>query len=302
MNNDFLYYFLFFIYSSVLIFLFIKYLRWKTALQKTFYKKTNTSKFKIIIAVKFTVLFFVGLYFLHLYFLGYEIKSTFDENAEVIVAIDVSGSMLANFQNSSRLQAAKDLSQQVINNLNSPLSLVAFAGNAYIMLPFTNDKELLSKSIIGLNPNDFSFQGSNLEKVFEKSLSNFSRNENYKIIFIFSDGEIFDGDSEKYLDDIKKQGIRCCFISIGSSKEEIVKSNVYKHFDKDFTTKANHELFKELAIKSKSLHYKVTEFSDITQFQDKILSKIASSKEISFEYNRLILIIILILLFLIVKL
>ncbi len=95
MNNDFLYYFLFFIYSSVLIFLFIKFLRWKTALQKTFYKKTNTSKFKIIIAVKFTVLFFVGLYFLHLYFLGYEIKSTFDENAEVIVAIDVSGSMLA---------------------------------------------------------------------------------------------------------------------------------------------------------------------------------------------------------------
>lgn len=302
MSNEFLYYFLIFFYSSVLIFLFIKYFRWKVLLQKNFYKSEDLSKYKIILVIKFAVLFFVGLYFFHLYITSDEINIAFDENAEVIIAVDVSGSMLANFTNITRLQAAKDLSQQIVLNLRCKTSVIAFAGNAYVLVPFTDDIELFSTTIEGLHPNDFTFQGSNLEKVFEKAIDNFSKSKHYKLIFILSDGEIFDGDSEKYIDELKKQVIKCCFVSIGSPNEEIVKQGSYKHYDKDFKTRANHQFFQKIALKSKSLHYKVDEFSDIAEFKDKILTKIINKQEISFEYNRLLLIIILILLIIIVKL
>jgi predicted HTH transcriptional regulator len=71
------------------------------------------------------------------------------------------------------------------------------------MYPLSQDKSQVIETIRNLSPNNFSFQGSNLEKAIEKSLLSFSNANTDKIIIILSDGEIFDGNSGEYADECR---------------------------------------------------------------------------------------------------
>lgn len=301
MNNDILYYVILFIYSFLLIFLFIKYYRWKINLTRTLPPNVDIKSYSKIILLKFISLFFVGFFLLSLTFNISKNAKEANQNREIIVAVDVSGSMLAGFLGINRLQAAKDLSLEIISFFNNNIALIAFAGNAYVMLPLIEDDALLSEYINNLSPNNFSYQGSNLEKVFEKALNTFTKNESSKFLFVLSDGEIFDGDNLKFQNKIIENKIKTVFISIGSPKKETVQPELYKHYNKPFQTQAEHQIFKELSQKFKGIHYPVINYSDIQSFKKFLETNFLDNKQIFSDFNRIILLVILLVLAIIVR-
>jgi len=242
----------------------------------------------------------MGIFFLKLYF---DKSTTFNtDEKEIVITIDVSSSMLAGFQNVERLQAAKDIAEEVVQLFEANYSIVAFAGNAYIVYPLSQDKSQLIETIRNLSPNNFSFQGSNLEKAIEKSLLAFSKVNSDKTIIILSDGEIFDGNSEKYIDYFKKQTIKCFFVSIGDGESQVVKPEICKYVDKEFTTKSNHNQFKELANLYKGFHFKVDELTKANNFTNYLKSKMQNQRYSLYSYEKAILLFMLLLLIFIVRL
>jgi len=300
MDEELLYFVLLFVYSFVLIYLFIKYYYWKVRLAKEISPHKSIKRLKVLLMVKFSLLFAMGIFFLKLYF-DKSTLANFDEK-EIVIAIDVSGSMLAGFQNVERLQVAKEIAEEVVQMLDANFSIVAFAGNAYIMYPLSDDKSKLIETIRNLSPNNFSFQGSNFEKAIEKSLIAFSKANSDKVIIILSDGEIFDGNSEKYIDDIKKNKIKCFLVSIGDNKNQVVKPEVYKLVDKEFTTKSNHNQFKELAKLYKGYYFKVDELTKANNFTNCLQYKMQNQSYSLYTYEKAILLFMLLLLIFIVRL
>ncbi|MCX8055701.1 MAG: VWA domain-containing protein [Ignavibacteria bacterium] len=300
MDEDFLYYALLLVYSSVLVFLFVKYYFWKIRLTKDISPQKSITITKTLLIVKFSLFFAMGIFFLKLFF----DKSSISEKKEkeTVITMDVSGSMLANFQDIERLQVAKDIAEEIVYTFDANFSIVAFAGNAYVMYPLSQDKSQVIETIRNLSPNNFSFQGSNLEKAIEKSLLSFSNANTDKIIIILSDGEIFDGNSEKYADECRDKNIKSFFVSLGDNNRQKVKPEKYRFTDKAFTTKSNHTQFKEFASLYKGFHFKVDELIKTNDLINYLKAKIQNQKNLLHSYEKAILLFLLVLLIFVVRL
>ncbi|OUJ74142.1 VWA domain-containing protein [Hymenobacter crusticola] len=113
------------------------------------------------------------------------------EGVDILLVLDVSGSMELQDLRPNRLEAAKRVAQEFTNGrVGDRLGLVVFAGDAYSVVPLTTDYELLRESIAGLKlgmiPNDGTAIGSALGVATNRLRDSRSRS---KICILISDGE-----------------------------------------------------------------------------------------------------------------
>lgn len=146
------------------------------------------------------------------------------EGLEIMLAVDVSNSMLAEDVRPSRLELAqKELSRFVDSLGGDKVGIVAFAGSAILLSPMTNDKGALKMYIESLSPSAVSTQGTDFKKAIDEAYQALNRGgtegENpavTRVIVIASDGE----DNEKGgLDMAKKaasEGIRIFTLGFGT--------------------------------------------------------------------------------------
>ncbi|MGQ3013142.1 MAG: VWA domain-containing protein [Flavobacteriales bacterium] len=114
-------------------------------------------------------------------------KATLD----IIVAVDVSNSMLATDMYPSRLEALKTGLFALLQKLRGDrIGLVAFAGNAYPQMPLTSDYGTARMFIESIGPQKVSMQGTNLTRAISASLAMFGKEEaDNRTIFLLTDGE-----------------------------------------------------------------------------------------------------------------
>jgi Ca-activated chloride channel homolog len=142
------------------------------------------------------------------------------QGVDISIALDVSKSMDAIDQgeNFSRLERAKMALNQMINKLKGDrLSLVVFAGDAYVQLPLTADYLAAKSFIQALNTDMVSASGTNLAEAIAVGLSSFDwQDKTSKAIILITDGEDHQGGLEEVLAQAKEKSVLVHAIGIGS--------------------------------------------------------------------------------------
>merc|ERR1711974_535639 len=113
------------------------------------------------------------------------------EVVDVVFAIDVSKSMLAEDVAPNRLEKSQQLVTQIINSLASDrVGIIAYAGSAFPQLPITTDYASAKMFLQNMNTDMLSSQGTAISEAIELSKTYFDNEEQTnRVLIIISDGE-----------------------------------------------------------------------------------------------------------------
>lgn len=197
---------------------------------------------------------------------GSKTKEVKRESAEIIIALDVSNSMLATDMYPNRLENAKAAIKKMIKRLyNDKIGLIIFAGEAYIQVPITKDYMATSLFVESVTPSMISTQGTAIDKAIKLAINAFSpETEKGKVLIIITDGENHEEDPLPIVKEAVNKGIVVHTIGLGSSRGVPIplKENS-SEFRKDregniIVTKLDEKTLSEIASLGKGLYVKAT--------------------------------------------
>jgi Ca-activated chloride channel family protein len=151
---------------------------------------------------------------------GSRIEDVKKQGVEVIIALDVSNSMLAEDIQPDRLTRAKQAISRLVDNLdNDKIGLIVFAGDAYTQIPVTTDYVSAKMFLSTINPNMVPKQGTAIGAAINLGIKSFSPGEGKsKAIIIITDGENHEDDPVVIAKEASKAGIIIHTIGIGSTE------------------------------------------------------------------------------------
>lgn len=208
------------------------------------------------------LLFLLGLAFLILGLvnpkMGTKLETVKRKGVDIVFAVDVSKSMLAEDIAPNRLEKAKRLVSEIINELASDrVGIIAYAAQAFPQLPITTDYGAAKMFLQSMNTDMLSSQGTATHEAIELAATYFDDEEQTnRILFLVSDGE--DHAEDQVLDAIEQatdQGIRIYTIGVGSAKGgpiPIKRNGVLESLKKDaqgevVITRLNEPILTEIA-------------------------------------------------------
>lgn len=149
--------------------------------------------------------------------IGVSMKEVKIHGAEVIVALDVSNSMLATDFQPNRLERAKMAISRLVDGLKGDrIGLIVFAGDAYVQLPVTADYVSAKVFLNSITPSIVSRQGTDIARAIELAIRSFSlQSEKSRALIIITDGENHEDDPVAAAALAKEQGIKIHTIGIG---------------------------------------------------------------------------------------
>lgn len=142
-----------------------------------------------------------------------------NEGVDIIVALDISTSMLATDVQPSRLVRAKMLVNKIINQQdNNRLGLILFAGRAYLQMPLSIDKNAANMYVEGAGPSLAPQQGTNIADAVNLAIKAFDKAEKkYKVLVVITDGEDHEGADDEAVAAAKANGIIVHTIGVGTA-------------------------------------------------------------------------------------
>ncbi len=172
---------------------------------------------------KFVLLFFVmGLLVLALANMrtATGVNGTKRNGVDVMIALDVSKSMLAKDIQPNRLERAKQLVNKLIDQLqNDRIGIVVFAGKAYLQMPVTADHSAAKMYLSAAGPDAIPTQGTVIAEALKMCYAGFnSREKKYKTIVLISDGEDHDEEALNVAEQVASSGVIIHTIGIGSTQ------------------------------------------------------------------------------------
>lgn len=149
---------------------------------------------------------------------GSKLDTVKKKGVEVMVALDISNSMLAEDIKPNRLERSKNMLYQILDGLeNDKIGVVVFAGTAFTQLPITTDYQSSRMFISSISPKLIDLQGTAIGGALEKACRAFSEEtENGKAIIVITDGENHEDDAESAAKKAAEKGIQVNVVGIGS--------------------------------------------------------------------------------------
>ncbi len=150
---------------------------------------------------------------------GSKLEEIKKEGVEVIIAMDVSNSMLAEDIQPDRLTRAKQALTRLIDNLdNDKIGLIVFAGDAYTQIPVTTDYISAKMFLSAIGPEMVPKQGTAIGSAIDLGMRSFTPGEGKsKAMIIITDGENHEDDPVSKAEEAAKTGIVIHTIGIGSA-------------------------------------------------------------------------------------
>ncbi|MEW6050578.1 MAG: VWA domain-containing protein [Candidatus Zixiibacteriota bacterium] len=144
------------------------------------------------------------------------------EGIDIIVALDVSNSMLAQDMKPNRLEKAKQELRSIIDRLKGDrIGLVAFAGEAYVQCPLTLDYGAARMLLSVMDNTSVSVQGTSIRSAIEVAEKSFEQREKkHKVLLLLTDGEDLEGGAEDAAEEARKDGIKIYTVGIGNPNGE----------------------------------------------------------------------------------
>jgi Ca-activated chloride channel family protein len=221
-------YFYYFAIIPVLIVIFLVAFWWRNSTQKKFidadlFKKLapNASTFKSVLKLCFLA---IGGSFLIISLvnpkMGTKLKTVKREGVDVVFALDVSKSMLAEDIAPNRLEKAKQIISKIIDKLGSDrVGIIIYAGNSYPLLPITTDHAAAKMFLQNANPEMVSSQGTAISEALNLAKTYYNNDEQTnRFLIILSDGEDHEEETKQVAEELSKEGIKVYAIGVGTEK------------------------------------------------------------------------------------
>lgn len=221
-------YFTYFIFIAILLVLFLVVLFWKRKKQKEFSDlpllnklSPESSKFKPVLKI---VMVALGLSFLIFALvnpkMGTQLKTIKRQGVDIVFALDVSKSMLAEDIAPNRLEKSKQIISKIVDKLGSDrVGIIIYAGSAYPLLPITTDHAAAKMFLQNANPDMVSSQGTAINEALKLAKTFYDDDtQTNRFLFVISDGEDHEKGSAKMAEDILQQGIKTYAIGVGTNK------------------------------------------------------------------------------------
>ena len=137
---------------------------------------------------------------------------------ETIICMDISNSMLAEDVAPSRLDRAKMMVENLVDNFtNDKIGLIVFAGDAFVQLPITSDYVSAKMFLSTIDPSMMATQGTDIAAAVRMASHSFTQQEGVgKAIIVITDGEDHEGGALEAAKEAQDMGMRVYVLGVGS--------------------------------------------------------------------------------------
>ena len=279
-----------FIIMPVMLMVFLWTFFWKKRIQKSFgsavvlkrlspdlsFFKSSLKFIILCLAVGFLVIGLINPK------IGTKLETIKREGVDIVFAIDVSKSMLAEDVAPNRLEKSKQLVTQIINNLASDrVGIIAYAGKAFPQLPITTDYASAKMFLQSMNTDMLSSQGTAINEAIQLSRNYFDDEEQTnRVLIILSDGEDHNDLSVEVAEAASEEGIKIYTVGVGSEKGgpiPLKRNGVVMSYKKDqnnetVITKLNEETLRLIANEAKGGYINGSQTADVVEQIRAVLS------------------------------
>ena len=190
--------------------------------------------------------------------IGAKLKENNRKGAEIMIALDVSNSMLAQDYYPNRLERAKLAISRLVDKLQGDrIGLIVFAGQSFVQLPITTDYVSAKIFLNSIGTESVPVQGTALGEAINTAIKSFSSEaqmqENNKAIILITDGENHEDDAVAAARMAAEVGIKVFCIGVGSPEGKPIPYGPNGDLMKDkdgniVVTKLNEKILEEVAI------------------------------------------------------
>lgn len=253
----------------LLLILFLLVLRWKkTRVKKIGDPQLVKQLIKRYSPLKFAVKFLLALLGIAAVILAVcnpqkpgERENVSRKGVDVMIALDVSKSMLAEDMKPSRLQRARQLVSKLMEKMqNDRIGIVLFAGRAYVQMPLTTDHGAAKMYLQNADPDAVPSQGTVIGEALRISNTAFnSKERKFKSIVLISDGEDHDPQALQLTKSLAADGVMVNTIGIGSAEGVPLIDHTTNEIKKDadgnaVITKLNEAELQQLAKETRGIY------------------------------------------------
>lgn len=203
------------------------------------------------------------------------------KGVDVVVAMDVSKSMLADDIKPNRLERARQLVYKLMDQMpDDRIALVLFAGRAYMQMPLTSDHSAARLFVQQASPDAVPAQGTVITEALRMSNTAFnSKERKFKAIVLITDGEDHDPGSLPLAKQMAEQGVMINTIGVGSPEGAPIMDPATNEYKKDQSgntviTKLNETELKQLADATKGVYVRLTDINAAVDAMKKQLGTI----------------------------
>ena len=215
---------------------------------------------------------------------GSRLETVKRQGIEVIIALDISNSMLAKDVQPSRLQKAKRLVSQLVDKMeNDKVGMIVFAGDAFTQLPITSDYISAKMFLETIDPSLISKQGTALGAAINLSTRSFTPMEGVgRTVILITDGENHEDGALEAAKAAVEKGIKINVLGVGMPEGApipIPGSNDYRR-DREgnvVVTKLNEQMCQEIAQVGQGIYVRVDNSNAAQNAITKEINKLAKA-------------------------
>ena len=224
---------------------------------------------------------------------GTKVEKVEKKGIELVIAIDVSNSMLARDVTPDRLSRAKQLLSRIIDaRKDDQIALIVFAGEAYVQMPLTSDTQSAKLFLNSIDPSLVPLQGTVIGKAIDLGINSFSSNKDVdKAMILITDAEDQEGDAMQMAKKASDAGIMVNVIGIGSIEGSPIPESQYSSNFKTDTegnivvSKLNEQMAREIAQNGKGLFVQADNTNSAMNALEDELNKLQQKEMGSLSYS-----------------
>lgn len=220
---------------------------------------------------------------------GEHTREVRSEGSDVLIALDVSRSMLAEDVGTSRLERAKSAIRWIADSLKGDrIGLIVFAGDAFLLCPLTSDTGAFMMFLDSAGVDSVRLQGTNLGAVLEEAARVFQKKTvTSKLLVLVTDGEDHEGTTDRAIEKLKELDVSVYSAGVGSDAGDFIPAYdgsgaVYQKNNKgkSVRTAKNASMLKRLSGYTGGAYFDISESLSGLRF---ILQIIASQQKNSYD-------------------
>lgn len=180
---------------------------------------------------------------------------------DIVIAMDVSKSMLADDIKPNRLEKSKQFVSKLLEQLpDDRIALIWFAGKAYLPMPLTADQGAANLFVQSAAPDAVPTQGTVIGEALRLAAESFpQQGKRYKVVLLITDGEDHDESAMTMAKQLKDRGILLITIGLGTVEGSAITEPGTTEYKKDkngqtVVTKLNETLLKQMAVTNGGLY------------------------------------------------
>lgn len=215
---------------------------------------------------------------------GSKLETVKRQGVEVMIALDISNSMLAQDVQPSRLEKAKRLVSQLVDKMeNDKVGMIVFAGDAFTQLPITSDYISAKMFLESIDPSLISKQGTAIGTAVSLATRSFTPQEGVgRTIIVITDGENHEGGAIEAAKAAAEKGIQVNVLGVGMPDGAPIPVEGTNDYRKDregnvIVTRLNEQMCQEIAKAGNGIYVRVDNTNNAQKTINQEVNKMAKA-------------------------